>query len=107
MKGNQYPSLSSQHIPLRELLVLSLSYKHYHQYPFVSVIVGSQYILDLHFDLLNVSQSNVLTNEMTQVSTIFQSNQTVFVHGHEQCVVCKAYLEPCCQGQVLKSVMDE
>ena len=31
-----------------------------------------------------------------------QSYQTVFVHGHEQCVVCKTNVEPCCQGQVLK-----
>ena len=27
-----------------------------------------------------------------------QSSQTVFVHGHEQCVVCKTNVEPCCQG---------
>lgn len=26
-----------------------------------------------------------------------QSNQTVFVHGHEQCVVCKTNIEPCCE----------
>ena len=30
------------------------------------------------------------------------SSQTVFVHGHEQCVVCKTNVEPYCQGQVLK-----
>ncbi len=30
-----------------------------------------------------------------------QSSQTVFVHGHEQCVVCKTNVEPCCQGQDL------
>jgi len=35
------------------------------------------------------------------------SSQTVFVHGHEQCVVCKTNVEPCCQGQVLKSCRDE
>ena len=35
-----------------------------------------------------------------------QSSQTVFVHGHEQCVVCKTNVEPCCQGQVLKSGRD-
>ena len=29
-----------------------------------------------------------------------QSSQTVFVHGHEQCVVCKTNVEPCCQGEV-------
>ena len=34
------------------------------------------------------------------------SSQTVFVHGHEQCVVCKTNVEPCCQGQVLKSSRD-
>ena len=32
-----------------------------------------------------------------------QSSQTVFVHGHEQCVVCKTNVEPCCQGEVPKS----
>ena len=31
-----------------------------------------------------------------------QSSQTVFVHGHEQCVVCKTNVEPCCSGQVLE-----
>ena len=30
-----------------------------------------------------------------------QSSQTVFVHGHEQCVVCKPNVEPCCQGEVM------
>ena len=29
------------------------------------------------------------------------------VHGHEQCVVCKTNVEPCCQGQVLKGGRDE
>ena len=32
-----------------------------------------------------------------------QSSQTVFVHGHEQCVFCKTNLEPCCQGDVQES----
>ena len=36
-----------------------------------------------------------------------QSSQTVFVHGHEQCVVCKMIAEPCCQGQGLDCVGDE
>ena len=27
-----------------------------------------------------------------------QSSQTVFVHGHEQCVVCITNVEPCCHG---------
>ena len=41
-----------------------------------------------------------------------QSSQTVFVHGHEQCVVCKTNVEPCCSGQELvngelKSKMEE
>ena len=31
-----------------------------------------------------------------------QSSQIVFVHGHEQCVVCKNNIYPCCQGEVLK-----
>jgi len=34
-----------------------------------------------------------------------QSSQTVFVHGHEQCVFCKTNVEPCCSGQVTKSVL--
>ena len=29
-----------------------------------------------------------------------QSSQTVFVHGHEQCVFCKTNVEPCCQGEI-------
>ena len=32
-----------------------------------------------------------------------QSSQTVFVHGHEQCVVCKTNVEPCCQGEVMSN----
>ena len=32
-----------------------------------------------------------------------QSSQTVFVHGHEQCVVCKTNVEPCCSGEFPKS----
>ena len=32
-----------------------------------------------------------------------QSSQTIFVHGHEQCVVCKTNVEPCCQGEVQES----
>ena len=31
-----------------------------------------------------------------------QSSQTLFVHGHEQCVVCKTNVEPCCSGQALE-----
>ena len=27
-----------------------------------------------------------------------QSTQTVFVHGHEQCLFCKVNIDPCCQG---------
>ena len=30
-----------------------------------------------------------------------RSSQTVFVHGHEQCLVCKTNVEPCCSGQEL------
>ena len=36
-----------------------------------------------------------------------QSSQTVFVHGHEQCVVCKTNVEPCCSGQCLEVSGDE
>ena len=35
-----------------------------------------------------------------------QSSLTVFVHGHEQCVVCKTNVKPCCKGQALKSSRD-
>jgi len=31
-----------------------------------------------------------------------QTSQRVFVHGHEQCVVCKINIEPCCQGHVVR-----
>ena len=31
-----------------------------------------------------------------------QPSQTVFDHGHEQCVVCITNVEPCCQSQDLK-----
>ena len=30
-----------------------------------------------------------------------RSSQTVFLHGHEQCLVCKTNVEPCCSGQEL------
>ena len=30
-----------------------------------------------------------------------QSSQTVFGHGHEQCLVCETNVDPCCQGQAL------
>ena len=30
-----------------------------------------------------------------------RSSQNVFVHGHEQCVVCRTIEEPCCSGQEL------
>ena len=33
-----------------------------------------------------------------------QSSQTIFVRGHEQCVVCKTNVEPCCQGEFIKNV---
>ena len=29
-----------------------------------------------------------------------QLSQTLFVHGHEQCILCKTNVEPCCQGAV-------
>ena len=30
-----------------------------------------------------------------------QSYKTVFVHGHEQCVLCNMNIEPCCESEVL------
>ena len=30
------------------------------------------------------------------------SLQTVNIHGHEQCVLCHAIVEDCCQGSQLK-----
>ncbi len=30
------------------------------------------------------------------------SYQTIFVHGHEQCVFCKTNVEPCCSGHKLE-----
>lgn len=34
-----------------------------------------------------------------------QSSQTVFVHGHEQCLFCKINIEPCCQGETQGAVL--
>jgi phosphoribosyl-dephospho-CoA transferase len=41
-----------------------------------------------------------------------RSSQTVFVHVHEQCLVCKTNVEPCSSGQELvngelKTIMEE
>ena len=30
-----------------------------------------------------------------------QSSKTVFVHGHQQCVLCNMNIEPCCESEVL------
>ena len=30
-----------------------------------------------------------------------QSSKTVFVHDHEQCVLCNMDIEPCCESEVL------
>ena len=30
-----------------------------------------------------------------------QSSKTVFIHSHEQCVLCNMYIEPCCESEVL------
>ena len=63
-------------------------------------------------DLVNltVNQSNQPNSNKVALEKVCpycgQSSQTVFVHGHEQCVVCKTNVEPCCQGQVLKSCRD-
>ncbi len=32
-----------------------------------------------------------------------RTSMTLFVHGHEQCFVCKINVEPCCQGEFSKS----
>jgi len=60
---------------------------------------------------LTVNQSNQPSSNKSSKGKVCpycgQSSQTVFVHGHEQCVVCKTNVEPCCQGQVFKCGRDE
>ena len=60
---------------------------------------------NLERSLLNQPSSNNLS-KVKVCPYCGQSSHTVFVHGHEQCVVCKTNVEPCCQGQVLKSSRD-
>ena len=53
---------------------------------------------------LKFNQSNQPNTDKEQQEKVCpfcgQSSQTVFVHGHEQCVFCKTNVEPCCQGEV-------
>ena len=53
-------------------------------------------------DKINQPSSNHKTKVMV-CPYCGQSSQTVFVHGHEQCVVCKTNVEPCCSGQEYRS----
>ena len=57
--------------------------------------------------ILTVNQSNQPNTEEEPQKKVCpycgQSSQTVFVHGHEQCVFCKTNVEPCCQGEVQES----
>ena len=57
-------------------------------------------------DKINQPNSNYKTKG-TVCPYCGQSSQTVFVHGHEQCVVCKTNVEPCCSGQGLEVGGDE
>ena len=62
--------------------------------------------MNLNLKLNYVNRTNQLSSNNKSKGTVCpyfsQSSQTVFVHGREQCLVCKTNLEPCCQGQVLK-----
>ena len=53
---------------------------------------------------MKLNQSNKPKTNKAQQEKICpycgQSSQTVFVHGHEQCIFCKTNVEPCCQGEV-------
>ena len=46
------------------------------------------------------SQTNLYNHTKEKVCDYCsQPSQTVFVHGHEQCIFCKINIEPCCQGE--------
>ena len=62
--------------------------------------------MNLNFKLNNVNRTNHSSSNNKSKGKVCpycgQSSQTVFVHGHEQCFVCKTNAVPCCQCQVLK-----
>ena len=62
--------------------------------------------MNLNLELNNVNRTNQPSSKNKLKGKVCpycgRSSQTVFVHGHEQCMVGKTNLEPCCQGQVLK-----
>ena len=45
-----------------------------------------------------IHQVKIITPKLRFVLNCGQSSQTVFVHGHEQCVFCKSNVDPCCQS---------
>ena len=62
---------------------------------------------DLNMELSNGNRKNQPSSKISSKGKVCpycgQSSHTVFVHGHEQCVVCKTNVEPCCQGEFPKS----
>jgi predicted molibdopterin-dependent oxidoreductase YjgC len=62
--------------------------------------------MNLNLKLNNVNRTNHPNSNNKSKGKVCpycgQSSQTVFVHGHEQCLVCKTNVEPCCQGQFFK-----
>ena len=50
-------------------------------------------------NVLQISKENESNMDRGICPHCGQSNQTVFVHGHEQCVCCNTNLEPCCEGE--------
>ena len=60
---------------------------------------GENELVNLTVNQSNQSNSNKEAQEKV-CPYCGQSSQTVFVHGHEQCLFCKTNVEPCCQGVV-------
>jgi hypothetical protein len=62
--------------------------------------------MNLNLELNKVNRTNQPSSNNKSKGKVCpycdQSSQTVFVNCHEQCMVCKTKVEPCCQGQVLK-----
>ena len=60
--------------------------------------------MHMHFYNENIQNQSSYNNNLKYRICLHcgQKSNTVFVHGHEQCVVCKNNVEPCCQGQKLK-----
>ena len=62
--------------------------------------------MNLNLGMNNGNRTNQPSSNNKSKSKVFpycgHSSQTVFVNGHEQCLVCKTNVDPSCQGQALK-----